>query len=737
MGKEVVTLPPAIESAIEEIAAYPSVLDIISVNDWDNAVLLETSWKVKLPNAFIKAGVSSTGVRETETVYWRIPLNYPLRAPSPRLRSDFPTNLPHINPYTEGKLVYPCVSEISLEDLLHSQGLSSILNMTTKWLDNAAANELQCPIQGWEPVRRDNTNGIIFIDSESIKDELDKKNNTVRFYDYKYFYATDSNSPMLGKVITPHLGTNNNSYKEKHTGILKDTRHAPEILFQTKPGFIVDYYHPETVSDFKSLKEFSAQLELNNALEIRLKYILSILKSDPSKKIPVEEFLVTFAIKRPFKLIGSNSHWELLPYRICYSGRDGDTLNDDTKVMPTIFIDSCSDKLLQKVSGIEVDELKNIAVLGCGSLGSKISLHLAKTGRFEFELVDSDFYSSHNNARHAVIASDFDSLLTSKPHLLSREISNLNIKSKPIKDDVRNMGAPDGFLLNKKTNFIIDATASLPVRYFLSHQCNNLPGRLIHTVLYAKASLAVVAIEADSRAVRIDDLMTFLNTLCITENKIQNSMYDLTGPERQNYGEGCSSVTTTMSDMDISLAAAAISLKVDNIITQDNPEALLQVGYINPDSLNMEWNSFNFSPTKTIPRDNNFDWNIRILGNIEKDIRDLSSVNPELENGGIIAGQICHLSKTIYVTYLLEAPEGTKRTASTLDINTDGLAPIFDEIHKKTNGQVTFLGTWHSHTEASPPSPKDISTLKKLQLNYDLPIVMLVYTGGRIVRVEQ
>ena len=157
---------------------------------------------------------------------------------------------------------------------------------------------------------------------------------------------------------------------------------------------------------------------------------------------------------------------------------------------------------------------------------------------------------------------------------------------------------------------------------------------------------------------------------------------------------------------------------------------------IDQSSLEMAWMTYMFPPTLNIPKNSSYDWNVRVLGTIAKKIEELSNEDLTLENGGVIAGQICHLSKTIYVNYLLDAPKGSVRTRDSFELNTEGLSGEFDRIHERTNGQITYLGTWHSHTSATPPSTIDKKSLKTLQVNYDLPIVMLTYTGGRIVRVE-
>jgi len=742
MDDDLQKITPIIQIAIEEIKTHQAVKHMSNISVIDNIVFIKTEWAVTLPNTALKKGISATGVKKIEDVYWQIPLDYPQRAPSPRLRKDFPTNLPHINPYTPGNLVYPCITEVPIEDLLHSRGLQAILNAMTQWLDNAAVGELHCPIQGWEYVRRDNTTGMVVVDVHCIREELHDNNNTVRFYNFRYSYWKNSNEFLLGNLQTPHLGSANTSYKKSYVGISvkSDVRQSPGILFQTHKDKIVGEYRPEMVTDMKTLREFANYLGLGEAFDARIKYIVSILAPQSvrkGEKIPVEEFMVTFAVKRPFNLIGSHSSWELLPYLVSYTPETNNLLTSNTVVRPTHFIERCCSKLLQAASAENVVTPIKIASLGCGSLGSKITLHLAKTGCYEFELIDKDVFSSHNNARHGLIVGDFDSLIASKSHLLSREISRLNISSKPIFKDIREIGKTNGFSLSVKTDYVIDSTASLPIRHFLSHNCKKIQGQLIHCVLYGKSTMGVVAIEGLERSVRIDDLMAFANTTCIENNLIQTAMYGTPGPERNYYGEGCGSVTTTMNDIDISLMSTAITSKISSHITQEKKSTtgFLHVGTINKKSLNMQWEAFQFPSTFVIPRDNTFVWDVRVLGSVSHEIEQLSNKDTTVENGGIIAGQICFLTNTIYVTYLLDAPEDSIRSVSKFELSTKGLPEKFEEIHKKTNGQVTFLGTWHSHTQATPPSLKDKESLKQLQVNYDLPIVMLTYTGGRIVRV--
>ena len=93
----------------------------------------------------------------------------------------------------------------------------------------------------------------------------------------------------------------------------------------------------------------------------------------------VEEFLVVLAVKRPFNVLGANNPWELLTYRVCFDG-NSEQLSDDVPVHAPLMIKSTCPAMLRSVSGIDQNaEVIPISFIGCGSLGSKMALHLAKS----------------------------------------------------------------------------------------------------------------------------------------------------------------------------------------------------------------------------------------------------------------------------------------------------------------------------------------------------------------------
>src|SRR3972149_4785197 len=87
-------------------------------------------------------------------------------------------------------------------------------------------------------------------------------------------------------------------------------------------------------------------------------------------------------------------------------------------------INETSPQLLKKMSGSKqrLDYTQNIAILGCGSLGSKICLHLSRNGNGPFLCIDNDIFLPHNNTRHGLSFT----LAQNKAELLRLAISSIS-----------------------------------------------------------------------------------------------------------------------------------------------------------------------------------------------------------------------------------------------------------------------------------------------------------------------
>ena len=78
-------------------------------------------------------------------------------------------------------------------------------------------------------------------------------------------------------------------------------------------------------------------------------------------------------------------------------------------------------------------------LLGAGSLGSKLALHLARAGNGPEVVVDRSTMSPHNVARHALIPSMGALQIHDKARLLSQALGGLDQSAKPIRANAAHM----------------------------------------------------------------------------------------------------------------------------------------------------------------------------------------------------------------------------------------------------------------------------------------------------------
>lgn len=163
--------PTPLEDALRELAGHQAMRSQVAIQQVEDRYVAVFDVEVSLPS---RAGndVSATGVRRLETVYLVFPPNFPLKAPTPHLRTDFPSNFAHINPHRRGNLVPPCIFEGDLTELMHRFGIEKIVDQLVDWLKKAAAGQLLDLNQGWEPTRRGSPDTSIEFDADSLAQSL-------------------------------------------------------------------------------------------------------------------------------------------------------------------------------------------------------------------------------------------------------------------------------------------------------------------------------------------------------------------------------------------------------------------------------------------------------------------------------------------------------------------------------------------------------------------------------------
>lgn len=688
-----------IDLARKFVEEHKSVLQIFEnhIND-KGLIYFDFNVKVNLPSSFKSKSQTDKGVKSIENITMEFPKEFPYKAPMVYLRDDFNRNFPHINPIVDK--FNPCIFEGSVDELLQQPlWIDGILDQLIDWLETSASNSLINPEQGWEPMRVDDNNGFLVFDRKELLLYFLEEKKFAFYVSYK-----KSKKDFLVARVSETVIENFKS----------------SFMFCFVSSDVSNEYIPYNIRNFTNLVEFARKNNINNIKEsINGNY-------EKLVKDKIELLFISLFIKRPYKVIGTDSSIEILHFSLeLKKHKKKNEVHQNANVCTLSGLNLSDTKLLQQFSGVKrvIKETQMIMQIGCGSVGSKVALHLARNGNDNFKLIDEKYFVPNNNARHALFSL---SSLNSKVELLQEAMQKIGLKN--IDPVSKNIFDIENF---KTTNedIIIDSTASLSVNNYLTTKL--FEGRLIHTSLYNNGTIAFVGIEGKNREVKIIDIISFMYQKCTEDNEIAKRITD-THATYQSIGQGCGSFTTVSSDATISISSAGMSnliqSKIDNGF-DNNGEFWL--GLLDDNNLGMSWKKTIIQPLslKHIKGIDNGDWEIRIFKNVLDNIKIESDKWNDLETGGILIGHISIPTQTIVITGQIEAPEDSIRGKCKFYSGVKGLGEKLKFIEKSSAGMITQLGTWHSHPNSSSnPSSIDIDSKKKMyQDRNDMPTVCLIW----------
>lgn len=734
------------------LARHPALSDIVvqEVRD-DGALFIAAHVTVPLPGRAAAAGRSATGVLAQEFCTLVFAPSWPVHGPRVFLRADFPLNLPHINPHRVGALVSPCLFEGSIDEVFHRFGIDAVIDQLVAWLAKAAAGQLIDEAQGWEPTRRDHNHGFIVFDAHSLNTAISR--DAISAYGVK-FLAQEAH--FLGQVSayeqidlsTFRFEASNIDHKGKRwssgTSVAL-VAHAASPEWEERT--FAEYF-PDSVSDLPSLLDTATRLGVaRDALEKKIKDFFrdqDMTKLAAAKDVEVFA-VVILAVRRPIHLINDPSRTvEFLPYFLRYFGN---VLQHTIDVRSVWHSYALSADILRLASGFDSSvPSAPIILAGCGSLGSKIGMHLGRAGFGQFAFVDDDWMSPHNMARHALLVKDFAGA-ASKAQLMQAAFADLShSKCQVYEGDFTTvLGDENDFksIGGHEAQLIIDATASLKVltAETVSPLLDAAPGRLVRVLMYGQGRCTAVFIEGRSRSCRIDDLTAALFNACRTNLELRHAIGGETSdPVRLLVGDNCSSMTTPMPDSVVSRSAAMAGMRIERLLRDGLQEAAsLCFGVVDTSGIGVTWQEISVGRTEVLRCSLRSGWTVRIPQWVAHDIEADARRWAGIETGGALIGHLNEATQTIVIGGVVEAPSDSKRAAARFILGTDGLVPALYKAHEDSLGHLHFVGTWHSHPMGGAHSPIDRATLARLsEIAPDLPMVSLIWTpGGLVCAVKQ
>jgi tRNA A37 threonylcarbamoyladenosine dehydratase len=737
----------AIADAVHQLNRHRGLVRVGESFSSGKTARIEVDVRVELPSRCRCNGVSDTGVRAIETCSLFFGNDWPLSAPRVFLREDFPLNLPHINPHQPGQPVSPCLFEGSLDELLHRFGLDAIVDQLIDWLHKAAAGALIDFDQGWEPTRRDSCPSTIVFSAEQVATSA-PADGSILLVNAGYvtmncgLYAilnaelTTQVDPVFDQVAhDDQLG----KWGGGHAAVF--IARAPVVQGQSH---VVGHYQPETVVDLDTLLDRATELGIDRATlahGLDNYYGRSILdhRQDPRTWTHGLYAIVILVVQRPVSLVGSPGRSaEVLPYVVRYEYSAKTPFERKATVHPAFHAHALSPQLLARTSGLaSAGTFKPLVMLGCGSLGSKIALHLGRAGFGAMTFIDNETMSPHNAARHALVEPISVLAPPRKAALMKTAFEALShVQTRAFDVDAVAVFADPvqfGNTVRQDTALIVDATASLKVltSATLSIAMNESAARLARVAMYGQGRCAVVLLEGNGRSSRIDDLTAFLFERCRSETVLRAGVAgDGSDPTRVFVGDNCRSLTAPMSDATVSRAAALVGLQLERWLVDDLPaDARLCVGIADAAGVGMSWSSAALGPTTVLDVVDDGGWKIRVLHSVVQAIHaDAIHWSPK-ETGGALLGRISYENRTITIAGIVGAPPDSIREHARFVLGTDGLVKGLRMAHGNSVGYLAFIGTWHSHPQGGRHSGIDWKTLRNIAEDAGgLPAVSLVWT---------
>lgn len=736
----------SVRDAVALLKNHPAVSSVGDLVATANGFEVTATMEVALPSRLRVAGVTPEGIRAQEPCWFLFSGEWPLKAPTVWLREDFPLSLPHINPHRAGQRVSPCLFEGSLHEVLHRFGFERIVDQLSAWLSKAASGQLIDLAQGWEPTRRDASPSTAVFSAEDAIAKTPK--DGALLVSCGGYFTTDGSLWAVAAEDLPSIDPRFTQTHHKHRTLRWANGTLPFFFHRCVDDAgapnVVSNYSPETVVDLPTLLEKAADLGakadlLADALK-SFAFQVTLQRPQDANWSSGVFAVVVLLVHRPASLVGSPGRSvEVLPYVIRFTPDERKPLEPSSQVHPAFHAQRVTPALLSLASGQPLDcRRPRLAVLGCGSLGSKVALHLGRTGVGNMALVDNEVMAPHNCARHALIPPRESLLIPNKSLLMEAALTELGHSDcESFELDAAKV-LMDVDLADKVFGtaeaIVIDTTASLRVSAaaVLSKPLASMSSRrFAQAGMYAQGKAAYLLWEGARRAVTSEDLRARLFELCRQDERLRVLLRGETSdPTRIFVGDNCRSLTMPMPDSLVSRAAVLVSGQLERWITGPLPvHGQLCYGVEDSTGIGMTWTREELHPTAVLPAANEDGWTVRVLDSVTRAIDADAKKWGRFETGGALLGHVSHSTRTITLAGLVEAPPDSTRSEATFILGCCNLVSALRQAHERSLGHLQFAGTWHSHPMGGLHSALDRKTLGALAKDFaGLPAVSLVWT---------
>jgi integrative and conjugative element protein (TIGR02256 family) len=130
-------------------------------------------------------------------------------------------------------------------------------------------------------------------------------------------------------------------------------------------------------------------------------------------------------------------------------------------------------------------------------------------------------------------------------------------------------------------------------------------------------------------------------------------------------------------------------------------------------------------------------WSLVIAGSLLRRLGDLRGAKLPNETGGVLIGAYDLVRRIVYAVDTIASPPDSRERPTLYIRGCEGLAARVEEIVRRTDGQLEYIGEWHSHPDGHTcdSSDKDVNVfawIRNHMADAGLPALMAIAgQGGR------
>lgn len=664
---------------------------------------VEAKIRINIPS---KGVYRSLDVNKEENILIYFHDKFPYYAPAIMIcRTEFPFEyIPHMNygiRKTGIEELNLCLYRGNIDEWYQNHGASDFLNLIVRWFEDLVNGKL-IKDDGFETIRyTGELHGSIIANYERLADAIE---NGELHRGYKLLDAECYNSSA--SVIHIFDKEFKNDKINKLPCILLGDNNAVEDTYISKP-----------ISVIADLKTFNSYKYLNHALKkLRSKYY-------DAKNCRLEHGVVLlWSIKRGQQVIGSYSNYEIIGLKIfpCWENMNIENFKAEL-LFPVRELDS---RIAAKLSGVEKTE-DEILIIGCGAVGSKVSLNLAKMGYINQILIDDDSFSPHNSVRHESLPYYYQGF--NKAKYVAETIGSMY--GSEAKISYQNQSGYEINFSEYCKCSIIDCTASQNFMYY-SIENSDLKEPLMRCELVDSGRIGINFIEGENRNPNVSEMRMILWYKALENSNISSWLKNAEKEESNeeiSIGYGCSSDTMILDNATISYHSSIIP----HFYIQNNKQnsGKISISYFNKNNLGenkieiLDVNNFN-----RFKLDNG----ICISISSSAMLKAIESVWDSKENAGIwLGGYDDRLNEIVIVDTFISGEH--IRKANEIVCGCEDVNARIKTVMEKTNGLIGYVGEWHTHPNGiARPSLKDMKAFDEVRRTFSFnhePLLMSIFAN--------